>query len=215
MNTSTEGIDELLHGLGEIDEILSKIGVFSRTPKLQFEGARESEGFRARQDGLGTSQGVTKLSRNNPSSRVRESTKENRISIKPKHKSYEIEMNTKPRRAQGGLGLLSRSISVQNSTIHAKIPSSREEREGRTHTERERRQRGEMGATCWSWLARGRDERGEGYLRCPRRGPKYPRLKLDTKTPVGAKPEICIRSHPTAEFFFLRLEAFSAMPPCR
>ena len=54
VNTSTEGIDELLHGLGEIDEILSKIGVFSRTPKLQFEGARESEGFRARQDGLGT-----------------------------------------------------------------------------------------------------------------------------------------------------------------
>jgi len=33
VNTSTEGIDELLHGLGEIDEILSEIGVFSRTPK--------------------------------------------------------------------------------------------------------------------------------------------------------------------------------------
>ena len=68
VNTSTEGIDELLHGLGEIDEILSKIGVFSRTPKLQFERARESEGFRASQDGLGTPQGVTKSSRNNPSS---------------------------------------------------------------------------------------------------------------------------------------------------
>ena len=26
VNTPTEGIDELLHGLGEIDEILSKIG---------------------------------------------------------------------------------------------------------------------------------------------------------------------------------------------
>jgi hypothetical protein len=68
VDMSTEGIDELLHGLGEIDEILSKIGVFSRTPKLQFEGARESEGFRARQDGLGTPQGVTKSSRNNSSS---------------------------------------------------------------------------------------------------------------------------------------------------
>ena len=70
VNMSTEGIDELLHGLGEIDEILilSKIGVFSRTPKLQFEEACESEGFRARQDGLGTTQGVTKLSRSNPSS---------------------------------------------------------------------------------------------------------------------------------------------------
>ena len=77
VNTSTEGIDELLHGLGEIDEILSKIGVFSRTPKLQFEEARESEGFRARQDGLGTTQGVTKSSRSNPSSWARESTKEN------------------------------------------------------------------------------------------------------------------------------------------
>ena len=79
VNTSTEGIDELLHGLGEINEILSKIGVFSRTPKLQFEGARESEGFRARQDGLGTPQGVTKSSRTTPSTRARESTRENRI----------------------------------------------------------------------------------------------------------------------------------------
>jgi len=68
VNTSTGGIDELLHAMGGIDEILSKIGVFSRMPKLQFEGARESEGFRARQDGLGTPQGVTKSSRNNPSS---------------------------------------------------------------------------------------------------------------------------------------------------
>ena len=79
VNTSTEGIDELLHGLGEIDEILSKIGVFSRTPKLQFEGARESEGFRARQDGLGTPQRITKSSRNNSSSRTQESTRENQI----------------------------------------------------------------------------------------------------------------------------------------
>ena len=68
VNTSMEGIDELLHGLGEVDEILNKIGVFSRTSKFQFEGARESEGFRAKQDGFGTPQGVTKSSRNNPSS---------------------------------------------------------------------------------------------------------------------------------------------------
>ena len=51
---------------------------FSRTPKLQLEEDRESEGFRARQDGLGTTQGVTKSSRSNPSSWVWESTKENR-----------------------------------------------------------------------------------------------------------------------------------------
>ena len=64
VNTSTEGIDELLHGLEEMDEIRSKIGVFSRTPKLKFEGARESEGFRAMQDGLGTPQGVKKIVKN-------------------------------------------------------------------------------------------------------------------------------------------------------
>ena len=39
---TTEGIDESLHGLGGIEEIPSKIGVFSRTQKLRFEGARES-----------------------------------------------------------------------------------------------------------------------------------------------------------------------------
>ena len=71
---STEGIDELLHGLGEVDKILNKIGVFSRTSKLQFEGARESEGFRAKKDGFGTPQGVTKPSRTNSSSRTQEST---------------------------------------------------------------------------------------------------------------------------------------------
>ena len=48
------------------------------------------------------------------------------------------------------------------------------------------------------WRA-GREERGDGYLRCPRRGPKYPRLKLDTKMPVGAKPEKDTRTHPTVE----------------
>ena len=55
-------------------------------------------------------------------------------------------------------------------------------------------------AWCCLWLARRERGEGEGYLRCPRRGPKYPRLKLDTKMFVGAKPEICTRSHPTAEF---------------
>ena len=45
VNTSTEGIDELLHGLREIDEILSKIGVFSRTPKLQSKETHDSGGF--------------------------------------------------------------------------------------------------------------------------------------------------------------------------
>ena len=42
VNMSTKGIDESLHGLGGIEEISSKIGVFSRTQKLRIERARES-----------------------------------------------------------------------------------------------------------------------------------------------------------------------------
>jgi len=79
VNTSTEGIDELLHGLGEIDEIRSKIGVFLRTQKLRFMVTRDSGGFSTRLDGLESSQRVMKSSRTRKSSRVQESTKENRI----------------------------------------------------------------------------------------------------------------------------------------
>ena len=39
---SMEGINESLHGLGGIEEIPSKIGVFSRTQKPRYERARES-----------------------------------------------------------------------------------------------------------------------------------------------------------------------------
>ena len=78
---SMEGIDESLHGLGGIEEIPSKIGVFSRTRKLRFKGTRESKGFSSRLDGLGTPHGITKSSRNSPSSRVQESTR--KIEIQP------------------------------------------------------------------------------------------------------------------------------------
>ena len=113
VNTFTEGIDELLHGLGEIDEIRCKIGVFSRTPKPQFEGTRESEGFRTRIEGLEAPQGITKMSRINLSTCAQDPTKENRIHPKTKDKACEIDLLPKPRREQGGLGLLSQSISVQ------------------------------------------------------------------------------------------------------
>ena len=46
-------------------------------------------------------------------------------------KMNEIEVNSKPRRAQGGKGLLSQSIHIQS--LHksmAKIPNSREEKRG-------------------------------------------------------------------------------------
>ena len=77
---STEGIDESLHGLGGIEEFLSKNGVFSRTKKRQFE-ARESEGFSTRLDGLGAPQGVTKTTRTNSSPCAQEST--TKIEIQP------------------------------------------------------------------------------------------------------------------------------------
>ena len=79
---STEGIDELLHGLEEIDEIRSKIGVFSRMQKLRFVVTRDSGGFCTRLEGFESLQRVTKSSRTKPSTRAHESTKENRNSNK-------------------------------------------------------------------------------------------------------------------------------------
>ena len=82
VNTSTEGIDELLHGLGEVSEIRSKIGVLSRTQKLRFVVTRDFGGFSTRLDDFESLQRVTKTSRNSSSSRAQESTKENRNLIK-------------------------------------------------------------------------------------------------------------------------------------
>ena len=76
---STEGIDKLLHGLGGIDEIRSKIGVFSRMQKLRFVVTRDSGGFCTRLEGFESLQRVTKSSRIKPSTRAQESTKENQI----------------------------------------------------------------------------------------------------------------------------------------
>ena len=71
------------------------------------------------------------------------------------------------------------------------IPLILEKNRGRTKREEETAPGGRKRAGLFCMVHR-REERGDGYLRCPRRGPKYPRLKLDTKTPVGAKPEIYI-----------------------
>ena len=92
-------------------------------------------------------------------------------SSKSKNKSYEIEMNSKPRREQGGLGLLSHTISVQS--LQESIPKVLIlERRGRNRERRERAPGEEAAAVLC--LAPGREEKGRGYLRCPRRGPKYP-----------------------------------------
>ena len=82
VNMSTEGIDELLHGLGQIDEIQSKIGVFSRTQKLRFVVTRDLGGFSTRLDDFESLQRVTKTTKIKPSTLAHESTKENRNSIK-------------------------------------------------------------------------------------------------------------------------------------
>ena len=74
---TTEGIDELLHGLEGIEEIPSKIGVFSRTQQFQFGGTRDSGGYNTTLDGFESLQRVTKSSRINPLTRAHESIKEN------------------------------------------------------------------------------------------------------------------------------------------
>ena len=82
VNTSTEGIDELLHGLGGIEEIPSKIGVFSRMQQLRYGGTRDFGGYSTRLEGFQSLHRVTKSSRIKPLTRAHESTKENRNSIK-------------------------------------------------------------------------------------------------------------------------------------
>ena len=79
---TTEGIDESLHGLGGIEEIPSKIGVFSRTQQLRFGGTSDSGEYSTRLDGFESLQRVTKSSRIKPLTLAHESTKENRNSIK-------------------------------------------------------------------------------------------------------------------------------------
>ena len=59
MNTSTEGIDESLHGLGGINGSVSKNGVLSRTQKLRIDGTRDSVSFSPRLDELESQQRVT------------------------------------------------------------------------------------------------------------------------------------------------------------
>jgi len=94
---STERVDESLHGLRGIEENSSKNRVFLRTQKLQFEGARESEGFSTSLDGLGTPQGATKSSRTNSSTRTQESTRENRIHPKQNTRRTRLTRIQNPR----------------------------------------------------------------------------------------------------------------------
>ena len=95
-------------------------------------------------------------------------------SSKTKHQTYEIDTNSKPQRAQGGLGLLSHTISVQKSQESMPLILERRDEAERQGEERGGGAREEVVQLVLFWLAHQREERGEGYLRCPCRGPKYP-----------------------------------------
>ena len=56
VNTSTEGIDESLHGLEGITGLVSKNGISSRTQKLRIDGTRDSVSFSPMLDELGSQQ---------------------------------------------------------------------------------------------------------------------------------------------------------------
>ena len=143
---------------------------------------------------------VTKTSRIKPSTRAHESTKETRISNKQGTKTKGMETRSKPRGHKEERASFPDRSTYRVSRIHGSNP-----REGRwsRETGRERWRQAQGGRPFCSGQAQGERGEGEGYLRCPRWGPKYPRLKLDTKTPVGAKPKICTQSHPMAEFLSL------------
>ena len=87
-------------------------------------------------------------------------TKENQNSSQTKHKTYEIEMKSKPRRRQGGKGLLSHSISVQSLKNPWFKSYPRKEREEEQEG-REKETHGRKGGSAWT--KRGREERESGW----------------------------------------------------
>ena len=89
-----------------------------------------------------------------------------------RHKMNAIDTRSKAPRAQGGKGLLSHKISVQESQKSmAKTSIPREEKGGGRKRGREAHRK-EEGST-WT-PAKKREREEKGYLWCPRRGPKYP-----------------------------------------
>ena len=75
----------------------------------------------------------------------------------------ELESKTNARRAQGGLGLLSHTISVQN--LQKSIPLiPREEREEEERDRKRRAVPGGSGGVVLSVAGAQREERGKGFL---------------------------------------------------
>ena len=155
---STEGIDESLHGFGGIEEIPSKIGVFSRTQQLRFGGTRDSEGYNTMLDGFESLQRVTKTSRNNSSSCAQESTKENRNSFK----QSTIWMNSNRRQTPRGhkedwasFPTQSQYKNLNNPYLKSLERRGRKKRGGRGH-----QGGGERGCGFSAGAGREREERG-------------------------------------------------------
>jgi len=131
-NTSPKDFNESPHGLRGIEGNRSKSGVFSRMKNLGFERTRDSEDFSTRKDGLESHHGVTASPRTTHNHEHQEQPHEQQNSTHGRQETYEIDSNSKPRRAQGGMGLLSHSIHVQS--LHksmTKILTPREEKGGR------------------------------------------------------------------------------------
>ena len=91
-------------------------------------------------------------------------------SSQTKHKTYEIEMKSKPRRIQGGKGLFSHSISVQSLKNPWFKSYPREERE---EEQREGREGAREREASGQPKERER-ERGEGVFIVPTQGSKIP-----------------------------------------
>ena len=98
-----------------------------------------------------------------PKSRALKLVKPKTKSSKTKHKSYEIELNSKPRREQGGLGQLSQSVSIQKLK-KPYLESYHREEKGGTRKEEERGA-GTGEVACCPGKRREREGEGvRGYL---------------------------------------------------
>ena len=113
----------------ESKEIGARAGFSLECENLGFERTRDSGGFSTRLDGLESQHGVTISPRTTHDHEHQEQPRENQNLAHERQKTYEIESNSKPRRAQGGKGLLSHSISIQSIKNPWFKSCPREERE--------------------------------------------------------------------------------------
>ena len=107
----------------------ARTGFSQERENLGFERTRDPGDFSSRIDGLESQHGVTKSPRTTHDHKHQEQPRENQNLAHGRQETYEIDSNSKPRRAQGGNGLLSHSISVQSLKNPWFKSCPREERE--------------------------------------------------------------------------------------